>query len=68
MRISKDASGEAWPEQIKRARVALRLTQEDLARALEVTVSTINRWENGHAAPSRMAQKALQSFLASQEG
>jgi hypothetical protein len=30
-----------------------------------VTVSTVNRWENGHIEPSRLARRAMQG-LASQ--
>ncbi len=35
------------------------LTQEGLARALGVTFSTVNRWENGHVKPSRLAWRSL---------
>jgi len=27
-----------------------------------VTVSTVNRWENGHIVPSRLARKAMESL------
>ena len=40
-------------------RKTLRLTQEAFARELEVTVSTVNRWENGHSRPSRLASRRL---------
>lgn len=35
------------PEELKRRREALGLTQEQLARALDVAVMTISRWERG---------------------
>jgi transcriptional regulator with XRE-family HTH domain len=35
------------PEELKDRREALRLTQEQLARALDVTMMTISRWERG---------------------
>lgn len=38
----------------------LKLTQEEFAHLVGVTVSTVNRWENGHVEPSRLARKAMQ--------
>ena len=35
------------------------LTQEQLARALSVTFSTVSRWENGHVQPSPLAWRAM---------
>jgi len=37
----------------------LAMTQEEFAHAIGVTVSTVNRWENGHIQPSRLARKAM---------
>ncbi len=34
----------------------LNMTQEEFAHAIGVTVSTVNRWENGHIEPSRFAR------------
>jgi len=39
-------------------------TQQRLAYALEVTFSTVNRWENGHVKPSKLAWKALERLAA----
>ncbi len=44
---------------ISAMREKLGMTQEELAHAIGVTVSTLNRWENGHIAPSRLARNAL---------
>ena len=44
---------------ISRLRRRLNLTQEEFAHAVGVTVSTVNRWENGHIEPSRLAKKAI---------
>ena len=40
---------------IRDLRHKLGMTQEEFARTIHVTVSTVNRWENGHASPSRLA-------------
>jgi len=42
----------------------LNMTQEEFAHAIGVTVSTVNRWENGHIEPSRLARKAMQNLAA----
>lgn len=45
-------------------RKRLNLTQEQLARELGVTVGTVNRWENGHFRPSRLAERELRKLTA----
>ena len=52
---------------IRSFRKTLSMTQEELAHHLGITVSTVNRWENGHAEPSRMARIGLAS-LADERG
>jgi len=42
----------------------LNMTQEEFAHAVGVTVSTVNRWENGHIEPSRLARKAMEDLAA----
>jgi putative transcriptional regulator len=51
------------PQSIRELRTRLSLTQEEFAHAIAVTVSTVNRWENGHAAPSKLAWRAIQMLL-----
>ncbi|WP_018084316.1 helix-turn-helix domain-containing protein [Desulfurispora thermophila] len=41
---------------VKAVRVCLGITQEQLARDLNISFSTINRWENGRTIPSRLAK------------
>ena len=48
--------------QVRMLRQQLQMTQEEFAHALAVTVSTVNRWENGHAGPSRLAWRALRDL------
>jgi DNA-binding transcriptional regulator YiaG len=42
----------------------LNMTQEEFAHTIGVTVSTVNRWENGHIEPSRLARKAMETLMA----
>lgn len=50
-------------QEIRSVRNRLGLTQEEFAARIGVTFSTVNRWENGHAKPSRLAARALRSLL-----
>ena len=47
---------------IKKVRKQLGITQEQLARELDISFSTINRWENGHTSPSKLAKRRLIEF------
>ena len=47
---------------IKKVRKQLGITQEQLARELDISFSTINRWENGHTSPSKLARRCLLEF------
>lgn len=44
---------------IRDMRTKLSMTQEEFAHALGITVSTVNRWENGHSEPSKLARATL---------
>jgi len=46
----------------------LQMTQEEFAHAIGVTVSTVNRWENGHIEPSRLARRAMEGLAAQLTG
>ena len=46
-------------EEIREFRRKMPMTQEELAHLLGVTVSTVNRWENGHTKPSKLAMQSL---------
>ena len=35
-------------ERVKQVRLALNLSQEEMAKELGVSFATINRWENSH--------------------
>jgi DNA-binding transcriptional regulator YiaG len=47
---------------IRSLRQKLGMTQEEFAHEIAVTVSTVNRWENAHAEPSKLAWKAIQEL------
>lgn len=47
---------------IKSVRQYLSLTQEQLAHELNISFSTINRWENGHTLPSKLARMRFLEF------
>ena len=48
---------------IRQVRRQLRMTQEEFAHAIAVTASTVNRWENAHAVPSRLARRAIEELM-----
>jgi putative transcriptional regulator len=48
------------PEQIKEIRKRLNLSQEELAKKLGVSFSSVNRWENGQTKPSKLARHQLE--------
>ena len=53
---------ENFPEQVKEVRRQLGLSQEELAHALGVSFATVNRWENGKTAPSKLAQRQFEQL------
>jgi putative transcriptional regulator len=50
-----NAKSEGFSAVIKEVRKQLGLSQEGLARELGVSFATVNRWENGKTAPSKLA-------------
>ena len=50
---------------VRTLRQQLGMTQEEFAHQIAVTVSTVNRWENSHAEPSKLAWKAIRDLAAS---
>ena len=49
---------------IRDMRSRLSMTQEEFAHALGITVSTVNRWENGKREISRMAENFCKALEA----
>lgn len=54
------------PELLKRIRNELQMTQSDLAEAIHVSFSTVNRWENNRVIPNRMARALILDFCVKQ--
>ena len=48
---------------IRELRQTLKMTQEKFAAQLGVSFPTINRWENGHATPSPLALRQIDTLL-----
>jgi putative zinc finger/helix-turn-helix YgiT family protein len=55
----RSAAGLLSPEEIREARVHLRMTQEQFEKALGVGKKTVVRWEKGTVAPSNAANGLL---------
>ena len=51
---------------IKYIRDYLALSQADFAEKLGVTFATVNRWENGRAIPTKLAQAKLYDYCKEQ--
>ena len=48
-----------YPELVKKLRDKLIISQEELAKLLEVSFATINRWEKGHTEPTIKTKRNL---------
>ena len=46
-------------ELIKKIRIFLNMSQEEFAEKIKVSFATVNRWENGHAIPNKLAQATV---------
>ncbi len=55
------------PEEIKKLREDLGLTQERLAYELHISFYTVNRWERGKSSPKGIYLKVLQDLRAQTE-
>ena len=55
-----------FSEIVKIIREKMGISQEDLARALNVSFATINRWENGKTCPNKLTQAVFFDFCKKQ--
>ena len=51
-----------FSEKVSFVREKMDMSQEELARALNVSFATINRWENAKTKPINIAQAAFDTF------
>jgi DNA-binding transcriptional regulator YiaG len=51
-------------ELVRALRRELKMTQEEFAHELGITVGTVNRWENGRFQPSKLARATLVEFAS----
>lgn len=49
-------------KKVKEIRKKLIISQEELAKILDVSFATVNRWENGHCEPSIQAMRKLKQI------
>lgn len=56
-----------FAETVKKARKQLNISQEQLARELHVSFSTVNRWENEKSKPNNIAKKVFYDFCKEKE-
>lgn len=52
----------SFGEEIKRIRLKTLLSQEDFAKELGVSYSTVNRWEREHTKPNYNAMKKINEY------
>lgn len=52
----------SFSEKVKKVRTELGISQEELARKLDMSFATINRWESGMYKPSKLAKKVFDDF------
>jgi len=55
-----------FPAIVRSVRKRLEMSQEELAHALKVSFSTINRWENGKTHPNKMTISVFHNFCKQQ--
>jgi putative zinc finger/helix-turn-helix YgiT family protein len=63
----RSAAGLLSPSEIRRQREALGLKQKDLANLLQLSESTLSRWETGAQMQQRCMDKFLRGFFAVEE-
>ena len=54
-------------EMLKEIRKELNMSQEQFAHELSVSFTTLNRWENNHAVPSRLAKLRILDYCKSRK-
>ncbi|MCL2538986.1 MAG: helix-turn-helix domain-containing protein [Oscillospiraceae bacterium] len=55
-----------FAEKVRFVRERLKISQENLARELNVSYATVNRWENSKTTPNNMARIVFNDFCKRQ--
>lgn len=55
-----------FPDVVKYVREKTGMSQEDLARALNVSFASVNRWENGKTRPNKLALSVFFAYCEQQ--
>lgn len=55
------------PERLKRARQVRGHSQEQAARAMNVTASALNKWERGLRAPTGLYAQVVEEYISGSE-
>ena len=50
------------PEYMRKIRRNMEMSQQELAKELNVSFSSVNRWEKKQVSPSRLARKSFLDF------
>ena len=53
-----------WGRLIKDIREIKTLSQTEMAKALDVSFASVNRWENGHNSPTISAKKKIKKIAS----
>lgn len=54
-----------FADSIVQLRSELRISQKELAEQLNISVATVNRWENGRTEPNKMTRFVIRDFCKS---
>ncbi|MDP8215826.1 MAG: helix-turn-helix transcriptional regulator [Candidatus Kaelpia imicola] len=54
-------------KELKDYRLKNKITQQELAKMLEVSFATVNRWFNGHTKPSEIQEYHIKELLKKEE-
>ena len=52
-----------YPQMIIKLRVKMNMSQEELAKELDVSFQSVNRWENGKFEPTKLAKAKLDELF-----
>ena len=52
-----------YPKALMDLRVQMNVSQEELAKILDVSIVSISRWENGHTEPTKLAKAKLNKYF-----